>query len=246
MARGQVTRLGTAAAALAALAALAAGGCSRRALRSMSSVAGLATLTYDARYEHLDEGDAGPTPAGARRPDGVATVGLSSRGALHRRRGWLGYALGLDLRLGGASPAAFAYEANLYLLGAAARLGDWGHLGVVQGVGFSGVTGQLGFAGQLPLEAFFEANLGGRLRLLTWVGDRYLFGEAARDGGADSRAPFGDELTAGAGLRWSKRGAIHGNPYGGGYFLGAVYREQLGARYLGVTIGYHLDATFGR
>ena len=33
----------------------------------------------------------------------------------------------------------------------------------------------------------------------------------------------------------------HGFPTGNGYFAGIAYRELLGARFLGLTIGYSLD-----
>ena len=132
----------------------------------------------------------------------------------------------------------------MYLLGAAARLGNWGHVGFVQGIGYSGITEGLGFSEQLPLEVFFETDLGSRLRLVSWLSDRYLFGEVARNDGADLPVLYGDEVEAGVALRWGKRGEQHGSRYGGGYFMGALYREQLGARYIGATVGYHLNMSF--
>jgi hypothetical protein len=65
-------------------------------------------------------------------------------------------------------------------------------------------------------------------------------GAPARHDGAASIA-FADELEAMLGVRIGHHYEDYGFPSGNGYFVAAAYRELLGARYLGLTVGYSID-----
>ena len=204
------------------------------------SLGGGATLTYDSRYSRIDpDDDAGGL-------SDVADVGLGLRAQLFKQDGWFGYTIGFDLHVGGARPAAFAYEVDLYPIGIVIRFGNWGHFGLLQGIGLSGMTEGPGFAGQAPLEAYLEFDLGSRLRLLSWATDRHVFGEASRNDGTDLPLLYGDELSAGVALRWGKRHHRRRMRYGTGYFIGALYQERGGVRFFGATLGYNLNMAMAR
>ena len=51
-----------------------------------------------------------------------------------------------------------------------------------------------------------------------------------------------EELEGMLGLRLGGAYDAEGFPVGEGYFVAAAYKEFLGARYVGVTIGYSIDA----
>jgi hypothetical protein len=205
-----------------------------RAGRWWEGVGGVWTLTYDAQYARSD-----PSVD-------VATIGLGTRVDAHSGRSWLGLSAGLDLHLGGARPAAFAYEADLYLLGVSVRLGNWGQIAVTQGIGLSAMATEVGFGGQLPLKLIIEIDLGARVRVLSWARDRYVFGEGSRSNGADLPLVYGDEFDAGVALRWGKRRDRDRARFGGGYFAGVVYQELLGTQFVGGTVGYNLNVGTAR
>jgi hypothetical protein len=158
---------------------------------------------------------------------------------------WLLYGAGLDYQLGGTSPGGFLYQVDLYPIGAGVMLGPNAKFGIFAGVGLSGVTEQLPFSLQAPVEASVEFDLHRRIRVAAfgraiWVSDN------AREGGSPSLS-FADEAAAGVSLRWGKRYYPHDNRLsaGNGYFLGLLYQEQAGSTIIGATFGYSLNASMG-
>jgi len=196
---------------------------------------GGAWLHYEATYVHRRaDGDAAPAAT-----DGVALVGLRLKGFVSRTAP-VGILVGVDLHAGSTNPGGFAYQADLYLAGVGMRLGGHGTAGVGAGVGASGAVGTLDDAVEVPVEAFLELGLGSRLRVLArgravWLG--------AASGRTDGAPTFGftDEVDATLAVRWGRRYRDFGFPSGNGYFVGAAYREQLGARFIGAVLGYSVD-----
>ena len=83
----------------------------------------------------------------------------------------------------------------------------------------------------------FEAR---RARVLAWGRAGWTAGSPQRHDGAPS-VPFADELDAMLGLRIGHHYEDYGFPTGNGYFVGVAYRELLGTRFVGLTIGYSID-----
>ncbi len=193
-----------------------------------------ATLSYEARVASAEDPDALADVTQ------IATAGVASRAFAGKRRRRLAYAAGFDFQFGGGVSGGFAYEFDLLPLGLAIRLGDRAHVGVVTGVGFSGLTGHIDFAMQFPVEAFLEFELGSRLRVMSWGSSRWVASSEARTGGVDA-LPFGDEFVAGVGVRWGVRRDQHQAVMGNGYYVGGLYQERLGVRFYGATIGYNLN-----
>lgn len=149
----------------------------------------------------------------------------------------LGYHVGLDLAAGGTiHGGGFAYDVSVFPVGLALRLFDTSWVTLGAGVGASGATGVLDDATTLPLEARFEVGRG--IRVLGRARATYLFAtDSARQGGAR----FGDELEAMLAVRLGTAYNDYGFPTGNGYFVGATYKEALGAHFVGAVIGYSID-----
>lgn len=192
---------------------------------------GGATLHYEASYVHRRDA------AGA--IDGTGMAGLRLRGFASRKLP-VGYLAGLDLHAGSTNPGGFAYQVNLYLLGMGARLGGAGVVGLGTGVGASGAVGTLDDGVELPIEAFLELGVGSRLRILARGRAVWLGASTGRGDGAPNFT-FADEVDATLGVRLGRRYDDFGFPTGNGYFLGAAYREQLGAQFVGAVFGYSVD-----
>jgi hypothetical protein len=155
------------------------------------------------------------------------------------------YQVGIDLAAGGTlRGGGFAYDVALFPVGVVVRAGETSIFGVGVGVGAMGATGTIDDAVTLPVEAVAEVG-GGRARLLARARAAYVAGADARQNGAPSLA-FADELDATLGLRIGRHHGEHGFPTGNGYFAGATYRELAGARFLGLVIGYSIDAATPR
>lgn len=148
-----------------------------------------------------------------------------------------GFHGGLDLAAGGTvDGGGFAYDVSLFPVGLALRLfaTSWVTLGA--GVGANGATGGIDDATTLPLEARFEIGRG--VRVLGRARATYLFAtDRARQGGAR----FGDEIEAVLAVRIGQAYNDYGFPTGNGYFVGATYREAMGAQFFGAIIGYSID-----
>jgi hypothetical protein len=183
--------------------------------------------------------DARWTEAEAR--DDVLTAGLRLRAFASKTV--VGYMGGLDLHLGAGTGGGFAYDGNLYLVGAGLELG-WVTVGAVVGGGMSGVTGREPFALQAPVELLAALVPHRRVRLHGWARASFVALADGRQNGSE-RAPFGDELEAGVALRLGRGGRDHMQRWGNGYFVAALYGERQGVTWTGVAIGYGLHSALG-
>ncbi len=163
--------------------------------------------------------------------ENLGSIGMRARLALGRR---VAYCAGFDFEAGGGDGGAL-YDIGVLPVGGSIRFGRHGVLGICAGVGVGGVIGAVPVAAQFPIEASLELDIG-PARVLAWSRPQWILGREERDGGAR----IADEWQSGFGLRWGKRiDNIHGGArVGNGYYLGATYRESMGARSVGVTFGY--------
>jgi hypothetical protein len=146
---------------------------------------------------------------------------------------------GVDLAAGGTlDRGAFAYEVALLLGGLAVRLDANSFVALGIGFGAMGAIGTISSGPSLPIE--LDAELGSDVRVISRVRVQYV-DPASRANGSPS-APFGDELEAMLGVRLGRSQDDHGFRTGNGYYVGGAYRELLGARYLGIALGYSIDA----
>jgi hypothetical protein len=152
----------------------------------------------------------------------------------------IGYHVGADLAFGTTlRTAGFAYDLALFPIGAGLRLGATSAVMLGAGIGANGAVGALDDAITFPIELTGEFDAG-RARLLTRGRLTYLVAAPGRARGAPTTS-FADEIEALLALRIGHHYDSHGFPTGNGYFAGIAYRELLGARFLGLTIGYSLD-----
>jgi hypothetical protein len=170
-------------------------------------------------------------------------AGMRAHGLFGTRR--LGYHAGIDLAFGSTlRTSGFAYDLALFPVGAGLRLGATSGVMLGLGVGATGAIGTLDDAVTLPIELVGELDLG-RARILTRARISYVGDAAARHRGT-STVPFADEAEAMLGLRIGHHYESYGFPTGNGYFAALAYRELLGARFIGLTIGYSLDVATPR
>jgi hypothetical protein len=153
----------------------------------------------------------------------------------------VGFALGLDVRLGAELPGAFVYRFAFMPLGLGVRFGKRGFLGVIGGIGPGGSVGRVPFAWELPLEAFLGFDLGRHVRVHASARVLATPWTPERENGS-ANAPFGDELELGFGMSFGKRQHDHYGAAGDGWYVGASYREQLGERMLGLVLALSIDA----
>jgi hypothetical protein len=189
-----------------------------------------ATVAYDLSYRRALAGDAAV--------GGVASGGLRAR--VFAGPKVPSPAFGFDVNLGLSHPSGFAWRLAAYPVGSALRLGEHGIAGVVAGAGLSGVTSRVPAALELPAELFATIRLGGRAAVSVWLQPAWLPFSSTRDDGAPDVA-FIDELRTGVTFRAGTSHHRWSFFSGGGYHLGVVYTEEVGARMLGVTIGYDAD-----
>ena len=193
-----------------------------------ASVSGLVDLRYQS-----DLGGDGAL-------ENALTAGLRAR-ALPGRR--LTTCLGLDAR-GGAGAGGALYAAEVYPIGIGLRHGRTSQIGLCAGVGLAGASGgAVPFAWTFPLELHWEGT--GAFAIVRPL----LVARASRTAGAVAREdgsellPIADELHLAAGLRvFLPQEPLPGLATGDGVFLGITYDEALGARILGVAIGYGFAA----
>jgi len=151
----------------------------------------------------------------------------------------IAYHIGIDLAAGSTiDGGGFAYDVALFPVGGALRFAQTSFVTLGVGIGASGALHTVDDAVTFPIEARFEMGRGirllGRVRA-TWVG-----AAKERHGGSPS-VSFIDELEAMIGLRLGRAYWDFDFPTGNGYFVGAVYREWMGAQFVGGIIGYSLD-----
>lgn len=197
------------------------------------NIAGGAQLHYELQGQRAYERDA-TMPDAMTAPRDLVLAGARLHGFIGNR--WLGYHAGLDLAAGGTIGAGgFAYDVALFPGGLALRFAETSFVTLGFGVGASGATGSLDDAATFPVEARFE--LGRSIRVLGRARATFVAGADSRQDGAR----FADELEAMLALRLGRAYTDWGFPTGNGYFVGASYREALGAKFAGVVIGYSID-----
>lgn len=131
------------------------------------------------------------------------------------------------LALGSTTNGGFLYALDVGF-GLGVRLGDDGFLSLTIGGGFSGITGgRLGFAWEVPVDAFVGVPLGASLRLLAGARGSWVFREDPRQDG--SPVSLFDETSARLGVAWM-RGARPG------FALTAFASELHDTRIAGVSL----------
>ena len=144
-----------------------------------------------------------------------------------------------DFAVGGqvGRHGGFAYDAAVMPLGLGVRLGSDSFLALGTGLAAMGATGSLDDAILVPIQLQFE--YGDTYHLIVRARDSFVFGADGRSNGAPS-LPIGDELEGMVGVRVGKSE----NPsMPMGYFPGVAYKEMLGTRYIGLSLGFALGGT---
>lgn len=190
-------------------------------------------LHYELQSFHDVHDDAMAPPAGKH----LVLAGVRLHAFIGART--IAYHIGIDLAAGSTiDGGGLAYDVALFPIGGALRFAQTSFITLGIGIGASGALHTLDDAVTFPIEARVEWGRGirvlGRVRA-TWVG-----AAKARHDGAPS-VPFTDELEAMLGLRLGHAYWDFDYPTGNGYFVGATYREWMGAQFIGAIIGYSLD-----
>ena len=151
----------------------------------------------------------------------------------------IGYHLGIDFAAGSTiDVGGLAYDVAFFPIGGALRFAQTSFITLGIGIGGSGALHTLDDAVTFPIEARLEWGRG--IRVLGRVRATWVAAAKARHDGAVS-APFTDELEAMLGLRVGNGYWKFDYPTGNGYFVGATYREWMGAQFIGAIVGYSLD-----
>lgn len=194
---------------------------------------GAAQLHYELQNFHDVQHDAMDVPAAR----DLVMAGLRLHGFLGTKR--FGFHIGLDLAAGGTiNSGGFAYDVALFPAGVALRFAETSFITLGVGVGANGATGTMDDAATFPVELRFEVGRG--IRLLGRARATYLLASDGRQTGAVSTG-MADELEAMLAVRIGRAYTDWGFPTGNGYFIGATYREALGAKFAGAVIGYSVD-----
>lgn len=218
----------------AAIALIALVSASNADARPFSGIGGGAQLHYE--LTSLHDVDHDPQMEGT--PQDFVMAGARLHGFVGNKR--FGYHLGLDLAAGQtARPYGFlAYDVSFFPIGLALRFAETSFITLGGGIGAMGAVGTLDDAVTMPVELRFE--VGRATRLLGRMRATYVANADAREDGAPSTT-LADELEASLGLRLGHAYNDFGFPTGDGYFVAASYKESMGARYLGVTLGFSID-----
>jgi hypothetical protein len=150
-----------------------------------------------------------------------------------------GPAIAADLDLGTARPLAFTYGLHLYPVGFGYALGQLGSFVATAGAGLGGISGRLPFDLELPVAARLAIDITPRARFV-------LDGRAVwtADGRDHDSATLGEETRMGVGARFGRTWGESGFADAGGYFFRLERSERMGARYVGLALGYELGAAF--
>ena len=199
-------------------------------------------LHYEVSALHAVDDDPARMP-GAREADDQLLAGVRM-GAVLGAGAHVGYHIAIDLLAGSTlDQRGFAYDVAVMPVGIATRFGATGLIAVATGIGANGAVNTVDDAAIVPVQTTLE--LGRGIRILGRARFSYVLGAANRQSGAPA-IPFADELDAMLGVRLGHAYNKFGFPSGNGYFLAVSYREQLGTRFVGATIGYSLDAAMPR
>ncbi len=191
-------------------------------------------LHYELTAVHDVHDDAAPV-----KPRDLTLAGVRLYGFVSTHR--VGYLVGLELAAGATTRVAgFAYDVALLPVGVGMKFGDTQFLAIGAGVGAMGAVGTLDDAVTFPVEASAELNLGSHLRVLARARASWLAGAPGRRNGSPTFG-FADEVDGTLGLRLGHHYHDYNTPSGNGYFIGAAYRELLGAQFVGLVIGYSID-----
>jgi hypothetical protein len=192
-----------------------------------------------AHYELSTLHDVDATAMTAPKFEDLTLAGFRLHGFVSKSR--IGWHIGIDGFAGATTRmAGFAYDVAFLPIGFGVRWGDTQMVGLGAGVGAMGAVGTLDDAVTFPIEAFGEFALGGHVRILARARASYLAAAPGRSRGAPS-VGFVDELDGTLGIRIGHSYHEYGFPSGNGYFVGAAYREMLGARFAGIVLGYSID-----
>jgi len=194
---------------------------------------GAAGVKMDVEYTTFDDPDqmAPPTDTVVGGLDLWGTIGTAVQ-----------FLAAIDLHFGGGVEGGFAYEMDFYGFGLGFQLGTFAFVGAAAGIGFSGVTGEIPFARQIPIRGLLQLNLHERLQIEGYGVGKFI-GARARNNGTDSLGGF-DEFKAGVLLRIGKGGGNTYQKWGNGYFVGATYSELLGMRSYGAVVGYSISLAY--
>jgi hypothetical protein len=192
-----------------------------------------------AHYELSGLHDVDDTAMTAPKFEDLTLAGFRLHGFVSKSR--VGWHIGIDGFAGATTrTAGFAYDVAFLPVGFGVRWGDTQMVGIGAGVGAMGAVGTLDDAATFPIEAFGEFALGSHVRVLARARATYLAAAPGRSRGAPS-VSFVDELDGTLGFRLGHSYHEYGFPSGNGYFIGAAYREMLGARFAGLVLGYSID-----
>lgn len=129
----------------------------------------------------------------------------------------LSYVFGAHGELGLAWDLGVAYEANLTVLGFGVGQGRW-RLALTQSVGFGGIIGAVPVTAQAPQELIVAIE-----PVVLRAATTFVNANARHDG--SELAPWGDELE------------LELTAYVREWAISALYRERMGARFLGLGFG---------
>ncbi|MFT3699623.1 MAG: hypothetical protein QM831_41125 [Kofleriaceae bacterium] len=154
----------------------------------------------------------------------------------------IAYHAGLDLALGAVlgRHGGFAYEVGFLPIGVGFFLGRSSWLTIGTGIVGSGATGSLDDAAQWPVDVDLELELTKRIRVIAWGRMAWDTAAPSRVGGSPT-IPFADEVSGMIGIRIGHHYEDYGFPTGNGPYLGFSYREMLGTKFIGITLGYSID-----
>jgi len=188
-------------------------------------------------WAHYELTDVARISAPGTRVDDEVLAGLRLGGVLGGAH--VGYHAEIDLFAGSTiERGGFAYDVAFYPLGVGMRIGRTSVVALGTGIVAAGATRWIDDGVGVPLQATVELGAG-RVRFLGRARVALLAG--SRDPTAPS-LPVGDLLEAMAGLRVGHHYEDWEFPTGNGYFVALAYKELLGARYVGLTVGYSIDA----
>lgn len=196
---------------------------------------GSMNLRMDANYSRVDA----PELTGGTEDIVLAGFSLRAFGS----KAPIGYLGGVDIHFGGGVQGGFAYDASLSLLGIGVQLGHWLTAGAMIGAGVDGVTENIPFGVQFPVEVLIDLALGKRVHLAAWGTGKWVASSDTRQDGSDSVSAF-DEMRAGVVLRIGKGFRDRQQGWGNGYFIGAQYGERMGTTFVGAIFGFGINMSF--
>jgi hypothetical protein len=163
-------------------------------------------------------------------PRQILSAAIVVRALIGRR---FGYFAGVDLAAGATRPGGFAYSPSLIPVGIGVRFGRRSLLAIGSGVSAIGATAGTDDAVVLFTELHSEIALTDRLRFLLRGSVGYaLAGDSSHPQTVDAT------LALRLGHSFDRFGATSSN----GYYVGIALHEFAGLRFIGMAIGYSLDA----